>query len=79
MQLPSSSLKPEAFLMLLLCLQELLSCVFLFLSPESSLCFQLTLQALHFSCKHDQQQESESLVPLLTSGPSSASSPTTPQ
>lgn len=62
-QLLSSCLKPEAFLMLLLCLQELLSCVFLFLPPESSLFFQLTLQALHFSCKHDQQQESE---PLLT-------------
>lgn len=78
-QLLSSSLKPEAFLMLLLCLQELLSCVFLFLPPESSLCFQLTLQALHFSCKHDQQQESEPLLTLRTSGPFSASSPTTPQ
>lgn len=62
----SSSLKPEAFLTLLLCLQELLRCVFLLLLPESSLCFQLTLEALHFSCKHDQQQDSESLLPLLT-------------
>lgn len=65
--------------MLLLCLQEFLSCVFLFLLPESSLCFQLTLQAFHLSCKQDQQQESESLLTLLTSGPFSASSPTTPK
>lgn len=72
-RLLSSSLKPEAFVTLLLCLQELLCCVFPFLLPESSLCFQLTLEALHFSCKHDQQQDSESLLPLLTSGPFSVS------
>lgn len=42
-------------------LKELLRHVFPFLLHETSLCFQLTLKALHFPCKHGKWQDSESI------------------
>lgn len=68
-QLLSSSLQSN-ILTLLLCLRELLCHFFPFLPPDSSLCFQLRLEVLHFPCKHTQKWDSES---LLASGPFSVS------